>query len=75
MSTLSARHGWTLRQDDQRVCACESANSRHTSGTQCFSRARVDAFKAAHGLGSDGHARALMFIATFAPPPTQGGAR
>ena len=75
MSTLSRLQGWTLRRDDAVMCSCDPPNSRHTSGTQCFSREEVAAFRAAHGIRSDGHARALMFIATFAPSLTHGGAR
>jgi hypothetical protein len=67
MSTLSARHGWTLRKDDGVSCTCEPKNPRHQFGTQCFTRAQVDAFKARHGIASDGKAKALMFVETFAP--------
>lgn len=68
MSTLSARHGWTIRKDDGVACTCTPVNTRHTSGTQCFTKAQVAAFKARHGIASDGKARALMFIETFARP-------
>lgn len=67
MSTLSARHGWTIRKDDALACSCQPPNPRHASGTQCFTRAQVSAFKAKHGIKSDGLASALMFIETFAP--------
>jgi hypothetical protein len=69
VSTLSVHHHWTLRQDDQRACTCEPANPRHTSGMQCFKRAEVAAFMLAHGIGSEGKARALMFLESFAPSP------
>jgi hypothetical protein len=42
---------------------------RHTSEMGCIPQSDVDAFKAAHGLKNDGHARALLYIETFAPPP------
>ena len=48
---------------------------RHASEIDCVPQDAVAAFKVAHGLRSDGHARALLFIATFAPSLTQGGAR
>lgn len=67
MSTLSPRHGWTIRKDDGVVCACAIPNPRHTSGMDCFTRSQVAAFKARHGIGSEGKARALLYIESFAP--------
>jgi len=68
VSTLSSRHGWTLRKDDGVVCSCEPMNPRHTSGAHCFTRAQVAAFRAYHPtLKTDGHARSLLFIESFAP--------
>jgi hypothetical protein len=67
MSTLSARHGWTLRKDDGVACTCAPVNARHTSGMHCFTRAQVAEFKARHGIASEGKARALMLIETFRP--------
>jgi hypothetical protein len=71
VSTLSVRHGWTIRQDDQRACTCETANPRHAFGTQCFKRIEVEAFMRTHGIRSEGKARALMFIESFAPGSLQ----
>ena len=35
MSTLSARHGWTLRKDDALACTCQPTNPRHRYGWDC----------------------------------------
>ena len=54
------------------TCQCRRAdgrrllrNYRHTSAIDCVPREAVEAFKALHGIRSDGKARALMFLETF----------
>lgn len=40
---------------------------RHASEIDCVPRAQVEAFKARHGITSEGHAKALMYIESFHP--------
>lgn len=49
MSTLSVRHGWTLRRDDAVSCTCEPANRRHVYGYQCIPREEALRWARAHG--------------------------
>jgi hypothetical protein len=47
-------------------CQCQVPHyKRHKQESDCIPQADVDAFKAQHGITSDGKARALMFIETF----------
>lgn len=59
---------WLIWRRDARLCTCEPANREHRSGADCFKRAQVADFMRAHpDLKTPGHARALMYIETFAP--------
>jgi hypothetical protein len=44
MSTLSARHGWTLRKGDDLACTCTPANPKHVSGWQCVTHEQLQAW-------------------------------
>lgn len=49
-------------------CHCDvKPYRRHKSEIECLPQADVDAFKRRHQLTDEGHARALLFIESFAP--------
>ena len=64
MSTLSHRHGWTLRKDDARACACQPSNPRHQYGWKCIPETDVQAWRQEHPecKGTDDKARVLMWL-------------
>lgn len=62
-------------QQDAWACQCVDAWTgrrmsklrRHKAPAECIPEEDVEAFKAAHGLKDDGHARALMMIEQYNP--------
>jgi hypothetical protein len=61
VSTLSVRHGWTIRQDDQRACTCTPANPRHTQGWHCIPQREIDTWRAT-SLAGPRNARILYWL-------------
>jgi len=69
MSTLSARHGWTVRRDDAVNCTCEPRNARHGFGWQCLKMDEVRRWASKTGCSMRVAREMLWLHKTFAPIP------